>query len=91
MTYGVVEHPVADWKYHTVQENLRPEEIARLICKIQGSKDYDLGELGHIFIADSKVVVGYIGDDRVDLVEPRNRESHQHHNSLIELIGDSLI
>lgn len=91
MTYRTVEHQIREDKYHTIQENLTPQEIARFVCKIQESKEYDLGQLGHVLITGTEIAVGYIGDDKIDLVDSHENSLHSHHNLLIDILSACLI
>lgn len=91
MTYRTVDHDVADWQYHSVLENLDLREIGHVIFTIQKSQGYDLGERGHVFVAGTKNCVGYVGEDRVELVDPRNSTLGHHHANLIEMVSSSLI
>ncbi|MDO8459978.1 MAG: hypothetical protein Q7S74_02625 [Nanoarchaeota archaeon] len=91
MTYTIVEHSVKEHKYHTIQDNLTSQEIARFICEIQESEKYCLGQYGHVFIEHIDTVIGYIGDDRLDLVDSHERSFHSHQNSLIDILSKCLI
>ncbi len=90
MTYATREHQIKAYEYHTTQEDLVPQEIARFICEIKYSNEYDLEDLGHILVTGTDTVIGFIGDDRVDLVDIRNKTLHQHHITLIALLSKSL-
>lgn len=90
MVYGSIEHPVKDHEYHSVQENLDPPEIARFIYGIQESAEYILSDLGHILLSGTQTVIGYIGDEHVDLVDSSDRSIHIHQNSLISLLSECL-
>ncbi len=91
MVYGTVEHPIRQHRYHTILENLIPQESARFVCEIQESEKYVLGHLGHVLIENTGIVVGYIGDNRVDLVDSYDEALHPHHNLLIDILSKCLI
>ena len=91
MVYGTIEHPVRDHSYHPVQENLDHQQIARFICGIQESRQYVMGEFGHILSNDTQTVVGYVGDDHVDFVDSSERLLQAHQNSLINIFFECLI
>ena len=60
-------------QYETVRTCLDPYQMAKLVCKIQGSKVFELGELSHINLRGTDTCVGYLGDESAELVDSSRR------------------
>ena len=90
MVYETIEHSIGEYTYLALQEHLTPKEIARFISEIQESERYILEDLGRILLRDTQVVVGYIGDDKVDLVDTHDTSLFPNHNSLIDILSKCL-
>ena len=56
--------------YESVQRNLSDRQISTLISKISDSFIFELGELEHIFLRGTNKIVGYVGNDSVELCFP---------------------
>lgn len=90
MSYTSAENKIEDYRYHALLENLTLQEIANFTCRIQESERYSIGHLGHIFITGTEKVIGYIGEDRIDLIDNSQKLIPQHKLSLIELLSEAL-
>lgn len=85
-----IEHKVNECMYFPFKANLTPDEIAGFVCKVQASEEYEFGEYGHILIKDTDLAVGYVGDDRIDLVDFHKSLLAIHHDNLMALFHTSL-
>lgn len=90
MTYTIIENEIKNYRYHALLENLTPQEVANFICRVQESEKYMIGCFGHILMTGTETVIGYIGDDRIDLVDNYEKLIRRHKLSLIELLSESL-
>ena len=57
-------------KYEVFRENLTDNQIRRVFFEIVNSDRFDLGEQSHIILRGTDKIVGYIGNDSVELCCP---------------------
>ena len=76
--------------YQAVYEGLDSYTMACIIHEIQVSRDFEYGEWSHIQLKEEGIVIGYIGDDSVELVDVENSESSKHHSSFLEICNRGL-
>ena len=68
--------------YETVRDLLTPEQIAKIIYKIQTSSRFRVDELSHIILKDTDICVGYIGEYTAELVDVERRDIHSQRKHL---------
>lgn len=78
-------------EYKILRNNLNVGETAIVLSEITDSKDFDLNELSHIVLKGTKTLVGYIGDDSLELVNPNKKEFIKYHNKLKEIFNHTLM
>ncbi len=69
-------------KYKIFEDNVTPEKMAKILCKINDSKDFEIDELSHIILKGTNTRVGYLGDDTFEIVNPNKREFTEYHDKL---------
>jgi len=68
--------------YQIVREWLMPWQIARIISRIDQSKQFEMGELSHVYIRGTETRVGYLGDETAELVDTNKRETKPYRREL---------
>ena len=77
-------------EYKVINKELSPKQWAYLVCAIQRSEKYDINDVSHIFVRDTGIEIGYIGEDTFELVEPNNPELKGHHKNIILIYNSAL-
>lgn len=71
-------------KYEMVRTHLTDEQITSLAGKVATSEKFEFGDLSHIVLSGTETIVGFIGNDSVELCCPQKESSkkyrtiHQH-------------
>ena len=71
-------------KYGTARNHLTDQQLFKIIRKIADSDRFEMGELSHIVLKGTETIVGYVGNQDVDLccplnVDPRTYGIPYHH------------
>ena len=77
-------------EYKLINKELSPFQWAYIVCAVQHSENYDINDVSHIFVRDTEIEVGYIGDDTFELVEPDNPKLKEHHKNIISIYNSAL-
>ena len=78
-------------EYKTVKENVIMGDMAKVICEINDSKDFEIDELSHIILKGTNTRVGYLGDDTFELVNPNEKLFKGYHSKLGEIFNYELL
>ena len=78
-------------EYKTVKENVMMGEMAKVICEINDSKDFEIDELSHIILKGTNTRVGYLGDDTFALVNPNEKLFKGYHGKLEEIFNQEFV
>ena len=71
-------------RYETVRRNLTDRQVTNAITRILESDRFDVGEYSHIVLKNTDTIVGYIGNETLELYCPENsqpavyRTPHKH-------------
>jgi len=71
--------------YKPIYTNRSQIEMAKMICKIQNSSQYEINDLSHIIVKNSNKEIGYFGDDTFEIVNFGNKKLEKHHKNLVLL------
>ena len=68
--------------YKPIYTNRSQIEMAKMICKIQNSSQYEINDLNHIIVKNSSKKIGYFGDDTFEIVDSDNKKLKKHHKNI---------
>ena len=54
-------------RYETIRRNLTNGQIMNALIRISDSEKFEIGEFHHIFLKDTNTIVGYIGNESLEL------------------------
>jgi len=80
-----------DLDYEQIGNILDSGQMARVIYMIQKSKKIRIadelpdGRLSHIVIEGTTTPIGYVGDDTLEIVNPKDKSLRKYHNILSEI------
>lgn len=61
--------------YEPVKAGLTNDQMREAIFRITTSERFEFGELSHIVLQGTNTIVGYIGDDSLELCCPEEKDS----------------
>ena len=61
-------------RYEPLRKNLGNRQIINAVYRIQRSGRFDVGECSHIILKGTDVVVGYVGNESLELFCPKEQE-----------------
>ena len=64
--------------YELVRRPLTDKQISDIAAKIQSSQRFNFGELSHVVLSGTDTIIGYVGNDSVELCCPEGENPEKY-------------